>query len=131
MDISSIYSDHPIFIQVNGAESTEPNVCSSCQQTLRNALALRGNLNFITVVLTIGLYIVCSYNVTSRELASDRSFTNNIKEKSFILPNKTIGINKKRAGKQNYRTCLFRRTTTKPKSGNLRDWLELDDISGN
>jgi hypothetical protein len=82
------------------------------------------------VFLTVGLYIVCIFNVTSRALASDGNFTINIKEEGFILPSKTIGTHQNRTGKQNYRTCLFRCTNAKPKNGNLRDWLELQDISG-
>jgi len=82
------------------------------------------------VFLTVALYIVCIFNVTSRVLVSDGKFANNIKEESFILPSKTIGTHKKRADKQNYSTCFFRCTTAKPRDGSLRDWLELDDISG-
>jgi hypothetical protein len=120
----------PYLKQINGAESTEANVCSSCQQNLRNALELRGTLNFITVFLTVGLYTVCIFNVTSRALASDWNFANNIKEENFILSSKMVGTHQKRAGKQNYSTCLFRCRTAKSKNGNLRDWLEFDDISG-
>jgi len=94
---------------------------------------LRGTLNFFTVFLPGGLYIVYIFNVTSRALASDGNFTNNIKEESFILSSKTTGTYQKCASKQNYRNCLFRCATAKPKSGNLNDWLELfvDGISGN
>ena len=119
--------------QFNGAQSTEVNVFTSCQQTLRNALDLRGTLNFFTVFLTGGLFVACIFNVTSGALASDANFTTNIKDESFILSSKTTGTHEKRAGEQNYRTCLFRCATAKPKNDHLRDWLELfvDDISGN
>jgi hypothetical protein len=82
------------------------------------------------VSLTVGLYIVCIFNDTSRALASDGKVTNNIKEECFILPSETIRTHQKRAGKQHYRTCFLRRATAKPKNGNFRDWQESDDTSG-